>query len=78
MNVAENRRTHGFRIEASGRASSIDVFPSFAKKEEEKFRVFAGLFFTLLEKGVCASRENQKQQERRSACACLRAWKFVL
>ncbi len=54
------------------------MFPSFAKKEEEKIRVFAGLFFTLLEKGVCASRENQKQQERRSACACLRAWKCVV
>jgi hypothetical protein len=48
----ENRRTHGFRIEVSGRASSIDVFPSFARKEEEKIRVFAGLFFTFLEKGV--------------------------
>jgi hypothetical protein len=51
------------------------------KKKKPKFRVFDGLFFTLLEKGgfvLLERTRSSRQQERRSACACLRAWKCVL
>jgi hypothetical protein len=41
------------------------------KKKTKKIRVFVGLFFTLLEKGVCASRENQNQQAA-GAKVCVR------
>jgi hypothetical protein len=81
VNVAENRRTRGFRIEASGRASSIDVFPSFAKKEEEKIRVFGWIVLYVVGKGrfvLLERTRSSRQQERRSACASLRAWKCVL